>query len=182
VLERVPEVDGAIAEAARAREANVIGAQHFQHFRADEALDERHLEQAERDRGQDERLQARGGEKAGRPPAKAHRVTAAEGGQPAELDRKDEDKQDADQERGQRYADERDRKQHVREPRSARERGIYAHENAGGEGEEGGDERELERRRQALLDERRDRLHLAQAQAELALHGVAEKRRVLHID
>ena len=58
-----PKWTARVGEAARAGELDVVGAQHLQHLGPHEAHDQRHLEQAERDRGQDQRLQARGGEK-----------------------------------------------------------------------------------------------------------------------
>ena len=58
VLERVAEMHLTLGEAARSREADVIGAQHFQHLGAHEPHDERHLEERERDRRHDDGLEA----------------------------------------------------------------------------------------------------------------------------
>ena len=58
VLERVAEVDRAVGKAAGARELDVVGAQHLEHLRAHQAHDQRQLEQRQRDRGQDQRLEA----------------------------------------------------------------------------------------------------------------------------
>ena len=51
-----PKLIGAVGQAAGAGELDVVGAQHLQHLRAHQAHDQRHLEQAERDRRQDQRL------------------------------------------------------------------------------------------------------------------------------
>ena len=45
VLQRVAEVDRAVGEAARPRELDVVGAQHFEHLGAHEPHDQRELEQ-----------------------------------------------------------------------------------------------------------------------------------------
>ena len=68
----------------------------------------------QRDRRQDQRLEAALGQQARRPPAEGHRVAAAERRQPAQLHGEDEDQQDADQEGRQADADERCGEQHVR--------------------------------------------------------------------
>ena len=112
----MPEVDRAVGQSAGAREADVVGAQHLEHLGAHQALDQRHLKEAQRDRGQDQRFQPGGRQQARAPPADQHGVAAAEGRQPAELYREDQDQQDADQEGRQRHADERYREEHVRKP------------------------------------------------------------------
>ena len=126
VLERVAEMDRAVGEPAGARELDVVGAQHLEHFRAHEPHDQRHLEQRQRDRRQDQRLQPALGQEAGRPPAERHRVAAAERRQPAQLHGEDEDQQDADQERRQADADQRRRQQDLREPAVASQRRVDA--------------------------------------------------------
>src|SRR5205823_4277403 len=103
-------------KSTRTREADVIGAQHLEHFRAYEALDQRHLEKTERDGGKDQRLQARGGEKPGGPPADHHGVATAERRQPAKIHGKNHDQQDADEERRKRHPDERESEERMREP------------------------------------------------------------------
>src|ERR1044071_7784612 len=60
----------------RARELDVVGAQHLHHLAAHQPHDQRHLEQAERDCRQHQRLQSRRGEKAGGPEADAHDFAA----------------------------------------------------------------------------------------------------------
>ena len=88
-LERVAEMDGAFGKPAGAREADVVGAQHFQHLGAHQPHDQRHLEERQRDRGHDEGLQAGNREQPGRPPgADAHHIAAAERRQPAEVTEK----------------------------------------------------------------------------------------------
>ena len=44
--------DRTVAQSARARKLDVVGAQDLEHLRAHQALDQGHLEQAERYRGQ----------------------------------------------------------------------------------------------------------------------------------
>jgi hypothetical protein len=182
VLQCVAEMHRAVGKAARAGELDVVGAQHFQHLGAHEALDQRHLEQAERDRRQDQRLQAGRREEPGAPPAERDRLAAAERGHPAEQHREHEDQQDADEERRQRNADQRYREQHLRKPGISSQCRIDAHRDSGNHCEQRGDERQLERRGQPLHDQLRHRLRLAQAQTEFAVQRVAEKLRVLHVE
>ena len=54
-----PKFTARSREAAGAGELDVVGAQHLQHLGAHEPHDEREREEAQRDRGQDERLQSR---------------------------------------------------------------------------------------------------------------------------
>ncbi len=72
------EIDGAVGEPPRAREFDVVGAHHFEHLRAHQAHDQGELEEAERDRGQDQRLQALHREEIRRPAANVDGFTAAE--------------------------------------------------------------------------------------------------------
>ena len=121
------------------------------------------------------------GQEAGRPPAQRHGVAATERRQPAEDHREDEDQQDADQERRQRYADQRDRQQQLREPRVAPERRVDAGRDAEHQRQQRRDEGELERRRQALLEQGRHLASLAQRQPEVALHRAADEAAELHV-
>ena len=130
VLERVAEVDGALGQPARAGELDVVGAQHLQHLGAHQARHQRHLEQPERDRRQDQRLEARGREEPGAPEAEAHHLAAPERGQQVEPDGEDVDEQDADQEGRQRDADERDGEEHLGQPAVAVDAGVDAHRDA----------------------------------------------------
>ena len=82
LLQRMAEMDGAVRQAAGAGEADVVGAQHLQHLGAHEPRHQGHLEQAERDRRQDQRLETGDREEAGRPPADLHDLAAPEGRQP----------------------------------------------------------------------------------------------------
>ena len=110
VLQRMAEIDGAVRQAAGAGELDVVGAQHLEHLGAHQPRHQGHLEQAERDRRQHQRLEAGGREQAGAPEADAHDLAAPEGGQHAERHGEDVDQQDADQEGRQRDADQRDRR------------------------------------------------------------------------
>src|SRR5216684_1256525 len=83
VLERMAEIDGAVGEAAGARELDVVGAQDLEHLGAHQAHDQGQLHEAEGDRRHDQRPQPVDGEKSRRPPAERHRLAAAEGRQPA---------------------------------------------------------------------------------------------------
>src|SRR4051794_33560989 len=105
ILQRMAEIDGAVAEATGAGELDVVGPQHLQHLRPHQPHDERELEEAKRDRGQNQRLEARPGQESGTPPAQLDDVAPAEAGQPAQPDGEDQDQQDADQEGRQRDAD-----------------------------------------------------------------------------
>src|SRR6185437_12446517 len=175
VLEGMAEIDGAVGEAAGARELDVVGAQHLKHLGADEAHDQRHLEEAEGDRRHDQRSEPVGGEKSSRPPADRHGRAAPEGGQPAEDDGEDEDEQDADEKGRQRDADQRDGEEDLRQKGMAVQPGIDAHRDAEEEGEGGGDEAQLERRRQALDDELGNRPCVLIGEPEIPLHGVADE-------
>ncbi len=141
---------------------------------------ERHLEERQRDRRQDQRLQAALGEEARRPPAEGDRVAAAERRQPAEEDGEDQDQQDADQERRQADADERGRQQELREPSGPSQRGVDAERNADRERQDRGGRRELEGGGKPLLEQRRHRAALPQRPAEIALHRVADEPGELH--
>ena len=98
-----------IRESTRAREFDVIGAQHFQHLGAHQPQDQRHLEQAQRNRGQYQCLQAADGQKTGRPQTKLDSIAAPERGQPSQPHRENQDQENTDQKRRQRNADERNR-------------------------------------------------------------------------
>ena len=108
-----PKWTARVGQAAGAGEADVVGAQHLQHLGAHQPHDQRHLEQAERDRRHDQRLQAGDREQAGRPPADPDDVAAAERRQPAQRHREQVDQQDADQEGRQRDADQRHRLEYL---------------------------------------------------------------------
>ena len=68
------------------------------------------------------------------------------------------------------------------EPRIASQRRVDAHRDADREREQRRHEGELERRRQALDDQRRNRAPLAQAQAEFAVHRVADEGGELDVE
>jgi len=63
VLQGVAEIDRPVGQAAGAGEFDVVGAQDFQHLGTHQSHDQGHLEQTERDGGQDEGADAgQGGE------------------------------------------------------------------------------------------------------------------------
>ena len=99
------------SESPRAlREADVVRAQHLEHLGAHQPHDQRHLEQRQRDRRHDQRLQPGDREQAGRPPrADMHDLAAPERRQPAQDDGEQIDQQHADQEGRQGDADQRQR-------------------------------------------------------------------------
>src|SRR5579885_179528 len=179
VLQRVAEMDEAVRQAAGAREFDVVGAQHLQHLGADEADDQRHLEEAEGDRRQDEGLQPVDGEEPRRPPTERNGAAAAEGRKPAQDHGEHQDEQDAGEEGRERDADKRRRQHELGEPGVSVQTSIDADRQADGEGEDGGDEAELEGRRQALGDELGDRARILVGEAEIALGGMADEAREL---
>ena len=71
-------MDGALGQSACARELDVVGAQHLEHLGAHQPLDQRHLEESQRDGGQDERFQTGYREQSRAPDAEIHRVAASE--------------------------------------------------------------------------------------------------------
>jgi hypothetical protein len=164
----------------RARELDVVGAQHLEHLGPHQPHDQRELEQRQRDRRQDQVLPALCGQQPGRPPAERDRVAAAVRRQHAELNREHEDQQDPDQEGRQRDADQRRGEQELRQPRVPLQRRIHAHRNAGDDRDDRGGEGQFERGGQPLLDQRRHRAPLPQADAEVALHRVDDEVAELH--
>ena len=101
------------AQAAGARELDVVGAHHLQHLGAHQPHDQRQLEQRERDRRHDDVAPALQRQKARLPAAEIDRAAAAEGRQPAEPDAEDQDQQNADQEGRQRDPDQRHGQEHA---------------------------------------------------------------------
>jgi hypothetical protein len=101
VLERVPEVDGAVRQPARPCELDVVRAQHLEHLGAHQPHDQRQLEHGQGDGGEDQVLPAVDGEKARGPRPEGDHLAATETGQPLQRDGEDQDEQDADQEGGQ---------------------------------------------------------------------------------
>ena len=79
VLQGVAEVDGAPAQPAGPGELDVVGPQDLQHLGADQPHDERHLEQRQRDAGEDEGPPPARSEQPGGPPAEPHDVAAPVG-------------------------------------------------------------------------------------------------------
>src|SRR5260370_25046050 len=180
VLERMAEIDGAVGEAASAREFDVVGAQHLQHLRPHQPHDQGQLDEAERDRRHDQRPQPVDGEEGGGPPAERHRRAAPERRQPAEDDGKDEDEQDTGEECRQRDADERDGQEDLRQKGMAMKAGIDAERHAEQQGDEGGNEAQFQRRRQTLDDNLGHRPRILIRQAEIAMYGAPDEARKLH--
>src|SRR5690606_1871768 len=119
------------------------------------------------------------GEKPGGPPADLHGLTAPEGGEPAQEDRKDKDQADADDEAWQRYADDRHELHRLGVPGLSSYCGDYAQRDAHPEGDERGDEHKFERRREALRDHRHHILLIAERNAEITLGRIADEGRKL---
>ncbi len=180
VAQRVAEMDGASGQSTGSGEADIVGAQHLQHLRAHQPHDQRHLEQAQRNRRHDQRLQPRDGEQPGGPVSDPHGVAAPVGRQPAQRHRKQIDQQDADQERRQRNADQRHRLEQFCDHGIAPQRRIDPEQDAEHHGEHGGAGGELQRRRHPLDQEVRDRLAELIGHAELELHCVADITQELH--
>ncbi len=180
VLQRVTEMYGPGCQAAGAGEADIVGAQHLEHLGAHQPHDQGHLEQAQCDRRHDQGLEPGNGEQSRAPPADPHHLAAAERRQPAESDGEKVNQQDADQEGRQRDSDQRDRLEQFRQQRVAPQRRINAHQDAEHRCEDGGANREFQRRRHPFLQEVRDRLAELVGDAEFELHRVAEIARELH--
>jgi hypothetical protein len=180
VLERVAEMDRPCGQAAGAGEADIIGAEHFEHFSAHQPHDQGHLEQAERDRGQDQRLEAGKREQPGGPPADPHHVAAPERRQPAQRHREQIDQENADQERRQRDSDQRHRLEDPGENRVAPQRRIDPHQDAEHHGEHRGASGEFQRRRHSLHQQVRNRLAKLIGHPELELRGIGEVAGELH--
>ena len=147
-------MDRTRAQAARTREADIVGAQHLEHFRPHEAHDQRHLEKAERDGRHDQRQQPR----VVRRPVDHHqpsrdRVAAPIGGQPAERHGEEVDEQDADEKCRQRDADEGDGLEDLGEDAVSPQRRIDAHQDAEDERKERRADGQLEGCRHALGQE-----------------------------
>ena len=158
------------------REPDVVGSQDLEHLGAHQPHDQRHLEQRERDGGHDQGLQPGNREQAGRPPgADMHHLAAAERGQPAQQHREEIDQQDADQERRQRYADERQRLEQLGERAVAAQSRVYAHRDSRRQRQDRGDEREFERRGHARADQIDDRLLELIGDAEIEARRIGEK-------
>jgi hypothetical protein len=150
--------------------------------RSTSSISARHLEQAERDGREDQRLQAGEREQAGAPDAEIDDLAAPERGQDVEPDRKDVDEQDADQEGRHGYAHQRYRQEEFRQPAVAVDAGVDAHGNAERDGEQGRGQRQLDGGRQALGDEAHDRLLHLIGDAEIEACGVADKAGKLNQD
>src|SRR6516165_9536171 len=113
VLESVPEIDRPVGQSARPREFDVVGAQYLDHLGTDQPHDQGHLKQRQGHGWQDDRSPAIEGNETRAPPAELDNAAPAEGRQPAEDDCKYQDEQDADQERRQRDADQREPQQQL---------------------------------------------------------------------
>ena len=100
VLQRVREEDPARPLALGVRRADVVGVQHLQHAGAGDPRDERHVDQAERQRRQDE-VAREGPEPAGERRVALHR-------QEVEADREAVDHQEAEPEDGDRESADRE--------------------------------------------------------------------------
>ncbi len=102
-------------EATGAGEADEIGTHHLQHLGAHKAHDERELEEGECQNRHDQRFAARFGEQSCAPPADLHGFPAPERRKPAQFHGENVDEPDADEEGGQRHADQADRHDRIRQ-------------------------------------------------------------------
>jgi hypothetical protein len=109
-----------------------------------------------------------------------HYLAPAEAGEPAQRDCKHQDQQDADQEGGQRHAEQGDGHEQLAGEGTALEGGIHTHGNANHQGQHGGHQGQLQRGREALGNEARNLGPLAQAQAKFALGCIHQKVPKLH--
>ena len=181
VLQRVAEMDRAVGQAARARELDVVGAQHLEHLGAHQPHDQRQLEQRQRDRRQDQCLQPSAS--AGRwsssraPPSRRGRRTAASRACTAKtrISRMPIRKVGSDTPSSETVSSTCDQEAAAAaapcrrpagcRPTSASSAAANASSSVAG---------------QPLDDQRRDLAPLAQRQAEIALHRVADEARELH--
>ncbi len=129
----------------------------------------------QRDRRQDQVFQTIDGQKARGPGADRNHLATAETRQPLQDHGKQQDQQDADQERRQRHAEQRAHHHQLRHQAATAQCRIDTHRDAEQQGDDGRGDRQLQRGRQALDDQRRDFAALTQAEAEFALHGIADK-------
>ena len=173
-------MDGPVRQATGAGELDVIGAQHLEHLGAHQAHDQRQLKHRQRDGRQGDVLPALGRQQAGAPQTHLHHIAAPEAGQPAQHDGKNQDQQDADQEGGQRYAQQRNRHEQLAQEGATPKCRVHPHRNANEQGQEGRHQSQLQGGRQALDDQARDLGALTQAQAELAVDRIPQKVCVLH--
>ena len=173
---------GVVGEAACARELDVVGAQHFQHFGSHQPHDQGNGIESERGGRQHQRLQSAGGEEAGGPVADGGGFATPERGQQAQPDGKDQDQEYADQEVRQRYAGERQRQQHLGSPLVAPQRRVDAERDAQQQADQRGGGGQFERGGQALDQQLRYRPAQAQRNAEVALQGIADELGELHVE
>ena len=174
VLQRVTEMYGAVGQTARARELDVIGAQHLEHLRAHEPHQQRELEKAQCHRWQDDGLETLPGREIA-VPSDIDRRAASERREPVEPHRKRQDQNDPDEERRQRNTDERGREQDAREHALSVQPGIYPERHADREGEHCSDEHEFEGRGQTYCDRLLDRNRQPVRLAEVAPDRVADE-------
>ena len=109
VLEGMAEMERPVGQPPGPGELDVVGPEHLEHLGADEAHDEGHLEEAERDRRQDQRLEAASRQESRRPPAEPDDLAPPLGGKPAEDHGKQIDQEDPDQKGRQGNPDQRHR-------------------------------------------------------------------------
>ena len=109
-----------------------------------------------------------------------HHIATPEAGQPGQPHGKHQDQQNANEERGQGHAQQRQTHQQLRQPVTALQGRIDTKRNADHQGDQGRRSSQFQGCGEALRDQGRDLSALAQAQAKLALHGVADKARELN--
>ena len=93
------KMNRAVTQTAGAREADVVGPKHLEHFGAHQSHDQRELKNRQRDGGENDVFPASGAHESCAPPADLDGVAAAKARQPAKVDGKNQDQQDADQKR-----------------------------------------------------------------------------------
>ena len=103
-----------------------------------------------------------------------------EAGHPLQLHGEDPDQHDADDEVGQAHAEQRAGHQHLGAGLAAAQRRIDPERYAQAQRDEAGHQGQFQRGRKALGNEAGDLAALTQADAEIALRGVADEARELH--
>src|SRR5665647_2091027 len=172
IFQCVAKVNGPVAQTPGTGKADVVGTQDLQHFSAHQTQDECELKNRQRDGGQQHMAPAVNGKQAAAPGAKLHDFAAPETGEPTQPHGKNQNQQNANQESGQRYAQQRHQHKHLTQKTATFERTVNPQGQPDEQGQQGRHQRELQRRREALDDQARYLGTLAQTQTKFTLHGI----------
>ncbi len=166
ILERMHEQDAALADALGARGADVVLLQHLEHRRAGDAGDQRDVDAAERDRGQDQVFEPRPD------PFRDRRIALDR--QPFELEREHVGEQVADHEHRHREAEHGERHDAAVDPGA----GLPGREHTDRHGDrhrqDQRDQHQRQRRLETLRDHRGDRKVGEDRVAEIAVQDLPD--------